>query len=704
MADVIDVVTRLSYDVQDAGIKKATAELDDQLDTINVLQTRINSLEAALAKSSANDVQRRTRITKLINDNKQAIDNTTKSILAGIQANDKFAASIQKGATALANGDKGAKTYSTAAFALSQVLREAPAFAFSFQTGILALSNNIPILADQFRALKAETGSTGTALASLGRSLFSATNLLTIGISLLTIFGGELFKSGKAADEAEDSVTKYAKALDQLDESANRQAFNEVANLRLLASTAANTANSQQERIKAANQLLEIYPYLNEQTNQEAILNGDAAQAINEVAKALIYKAAAAKLSDKYAEALLAENSALKEFQEITDQIAEKRRQRANVKDDTGVEYALISGDIGVLQQRLQANRIFRTQLKNDQLQFEKDLQDFQQRARAAITVEDRDANTKKTIIKQVEEDAISADGPLKLITRDLEDILKLIELANQRGFNPQQATLRPEPTEEIDTKKIVDKYVEAYRTIAQVAQQTFSDIYANQLRKLDDAISVQRGRVEEARQFIERGQTEAYNAERNRLEELQRKREEVAQRQLQINAALQASNAAIAAAQALQVVTNAGATGDPYSTAARIAAAVAALAAGFAFVRNLVTAARGYADGGYTGDGDKYEPAGVVHKGEYVMPKDKTSMYRAELEAMHKGVYMPVMKQGYGSGYASKVELKGVEKKLDKVVNAIEDNKLLQNIYFNEYGVGVMTERAMKRARRAAM
>ena len=29
-----------------------------------------------------------------------------------------------------------------------------------------------------------------------------------------------------------------------------------------------------------------------------------------------------------------------------------------------------------------------------------------------------------------------------------------------------------------------------------------------------------------------------------------------------------------------------------------------------------------GYSDGGYTGDGDRYEVAGVVHKGEYVVPK----------------------------------------------------------------------------------
>ena len=50
-----------------------------------------------------------------------------------------------------------------------------------------------------------------------------------------------------------------------------------------------------------------------------------------------------------------------------------------------------------------------------------------------------------------------------------------------------------------------------------------------------------------------------------------------------------------------------------------------------------------GFAHGGYTGDGGKYEPAGIVHKGEYVWDKDTTAKYRSQLEA---GV-LP----GYASG-----------------------------------------------------
>lgn len=45
------------------------------------------------------------------------------------------------------------------------------------------------------------------------------------------------------------------------------------------------------------------------------------------------------------------------------------------------------------------------------------------------------------------------------------------------------------------------------------------------------------------------------------------------------------------------------------------------------------------FADGGYTGPGAKYEPAGVVHKGEYVFSKEATQRLGVRrLEQMHKG------------------------------------------------------------------
>ncbi|QNQ63101.1 hypothetical protein IB024_05005 [Brucella sp. 6810] len=54
-----------------------------------------------------------------------------------------------------------------------------------------------------------------------------------------------------------------------------------------------------------------------------------------------------------------------------------------------------------------------------------------------------------------------------------------------------------------------------------------------------------------------------------------------------------------------------------------------------------------GFADGGYTGRGRKYEPAGVVHRGEYVMSAEATKRLGVgNLERLHKAA-----KRGYSEG-----------------------------------------------------
>ncbi|APX15093.1 hypothetical protein BWR17_04000 [Phaeobacter inhibens] len=54
-----------------------------------------------------------------------------------------------------------------------------------------------------------------------------------------------------------------------------------------------------------------------------------------------------------------------------------------------------------------------------------------------------------------------------------------------------------------------------------------------------------------------------------------------------------------------------------------------------------------GFASGGYTGHGGKFEPAGVVHRGEYVMSKEATKAIGVpQLEALHNAA-----KRGFSTG-----------------------------------------------------
>ena len=57
---------------------------------------------------------------------------------------------------------------------------------------------------------------------------------------------------------------------------------------------------------------------------------------------------------------------------------------------------------------------------------------------------------------------------------------------------------------------------------------------------------------------------------------------------------------------------------------------------ASFAPGGQAVAIATGFASGGYTGDGGKYEPAGIVHRGEYVINKEKTNLLKPFLDMLN--------------------------------------------------------------------
>ncbi|MCD9097041.1 phage tail length tape measure family protein [Luteimonas fraxinea] len=96
-------------------------------------------------------------------------------------------------------------------------------------------------------------------------------------------------------------------------------------------------------------------------------------------------------------------------------------------------------------------------------------------------------------------------------------------------------------------------------------------------------------------------------------------------------------------AAASLGVAGTALTTSGPVLGASAAAMSIAAAqlqsAANALLVANSIGAASGFADGGFTGAGGKYQVAGVVHRGEYVMPQETVARYGvAAMQAIHAG------------------------------------------------------------------
>ena len=133
--------------------------------------------------------------------------------------------------SAKASGNMQMKTKSMygATFSLTQIMRELPNFAISSRIGFMSLSNNIPMLVDNFtmlsKSIDETTGKTlGTkgALKIFAQSLLSVNTILIVASTLLILFGDDigkfaskLFKGKNAVDDFTDSTKAMITVLDE---------------------------------------------------------------------------------------------------------------------------------------------------------------------------------------------------------------------------------------------------------------------------------------------------------------------------------------------------------------------------------------------------------------------------------------------------------------------------------------------------------
>lgn len=307
-----------------------------------------------------------------------------------------------------------------------------------------------------------------------------------------------------------------------------------------------------------------------------------------------------------------------------------------------------------------------------------KALEDLKKNLEDIIKVRDKAFNR----AQQAEADAIGVDTDTLTRIRAVGFQEPLPQSDADAMFSDiNDARIRRKTQEELDKQKKklkedrleqLREYADYFDQIISMAGQAWSQIIAVQQEALNQEISIRQERVRLALEIADRGNTDALKREQEALNEAYQQQRKYAQQQQAINAALTISNALVAVAKA------AGQTG--VGAIAAVPAVLAALIAGYGVAtsmsRSQVQSAGQFYTGGYTGDGGKYEPAGQVHRGEFVFDKETTSKYRPMFEAIHRG--QPVMMEarpkhyGSGSGYATQKEMSVLGKKLDGVIGAI--------------------------------
>lgn len=211
---------------------------------------------------------------------------------------------------------------------INQLSRELPAFAVSMQTGFLAISNNLPILSDEIGRIKKQnaelvaSGQKGVPVwKQLTSSLFSWQTAMSVGITVLTVYGaqivkfiGSLFQGKAALDVAKKSFETLNKAIE---DNSFSTAVQDVERLRNAVDMARKGFVSKKSVVEEYNKSIgrttgEVKNL--DQVEQFLIKNAD------NYIKMMMYKAAAnLALADAAKEAVEAEKTRIKELSDFTN-------------------------------------------------------------------------------------------------------------------------------------------------------------------------------------------------------------------------------------------------------------------------------------------------------------------------------------------------------------------------------------------------
>jgi hypothetical protein len=150
---------------------------------------------------------------------------------------------------------------------INQITRELPAFGLSANIGFLAISNNLPILVDEInkvrlanKALAASGEQTTSVFKSLGAALFSWQTALSLGVTLLTIYGAKIVELIGNLVKGKEAITSAKLELDALNETyADKSLEGAISDIILLKSsleTAGKTIQGQKQFVDQYNKTI----------------------------------------------------------------------------------------------------------------------------------------------------------------------------------------------------------------------------------------------------------------------------------------------------------------------------------------------------------------------------------------------------------------------------------------------------------------
>ncbi|WP_340112613.1 hypothetical protein [Maribellus mangrovi] len=295
----VEIDLRLIQDVDTEG-KKATEGINDvseasekmkaetqkameaQKKVIASLTTEINNLKKELAKPvKTNDaalIQDKEKLTQTVAQLEKKLKDAEAAYTA-LAAKGKTTTTTTQGIGS--STVKAAKGMNQLGYSVQQVARELPSLYISPQMFFLAISNNLPILQDQLRrtrleneALKASGQSTVPVWRQVAKSIFSWQTALIAGITLLTVFGKDIFAAIGNMTQFGDAARLTRKELKEMTAELSKNMGTELGQMDLLFSKLESAKKGTNEYYSSKREIIKQYGnYLQGLDNEITALN-----------------------------------------------------------------------------------------------------------------------------------------------------------------------------------------------------------------------------------------------------------------------------------------------------------------------------------------------------------------------------------------------------------------------------------------------
>lgn len=280
----------LSIEEYKQAISRARKELVNQIKFEQVARGSIDEMSQALSRMrtvyrSLNESERTSGWGQNLLKNIESIDTKVKELDATMGVHTRKVGDYASG-------------FNNLGFQIQQVARELPSLAYGPQIFFSAISNNLPMLADEIaRAKKSvdelkKAGQTFTPVwKQIASSIFSWQTLLVAGVTVLTLYGKEitswvasLFKGKTAIDTAAAALEQFNSAMAQGSVSAQ----SELTKLNLLYNAATDLSKPYEERAEAVKKLQDIYPAYFGNMAAEQVMVGNAVGAYEDLRDAIV--------------------------------------------------------------------------------------------------------------------------------------------------------------------------------------------------------------------------------------------------------------------------------------------------------------------------------------------------------------------------------------------------------------------------------